>query len=202
MSPKLARDDFELQKRRNTVLHSRQLDSDDDEAVAWALRALTTIHYQHEQLAKVVAVDNARPCNQGKTPFHLTAQHRYAKKAAARAKTHEGGKLAAALAEFGIPAFLHEDRGASCLLVAVDRSADENEAHTGPRVLISSGEHAMRAADEHDEPWAGHLYGADGTYITDVFEAPSGLNLPAECAEAALRLAVWLDANADRHPRA
>ncbi|MDQ1018855.1 hypothetical protein [Streptomyces afghaniensis] len=199
VSQKLARDDFELQKRRNTVVHSRKLDSDDDESVAWALRALTTIHYSHERLAKVVAVDNARPCNQGKTPFHLTAQRGYAKKAAAKARTHEGGKLVVALNEFGIPAFLHEDRGVSCVLVAVDRSADENKAHTGPRVLISSGEDAMRAAGEHDEPWAGHLYGADGTYIEAVFEAPSGLDLAEECAEAALRLAVWLDANADAY---
>jgi hypothetical protein len=199
VSAKLARDDFELQKGRNTVIHSRELDSDDDASVTWALRTLATIHYSHEQLAKVVAVDNARPCNQGKTPFHLTAQRGYAKKAAAKARTHEGGKLVVALNEFGIPAFLHEDRGVSCVLVAVDRSADENKAHTGPRVLISSGEDAMRAAGKHDEPWAGHLYGADGTYIEAVFEAPSGLDLAEECAEAALRLAVWLDANADAY---
>ncbi|MFI2434691.1 hypothetical protein [Streptomyces sp. NPDC018693] len=199
VSQKLARDDFELQKRRNTVVHSRKLDSDDDEAVAWALRALTTIHYQHEQLGKVVAVDNARPCNRGKTPFHLTAQRGYAKKAAARARTHEGGKLVVALGEFGIPAFLHEDRGVSSVLVAVDRSADENQAHTGPRILISSGEDAMRPAGEHDEPWAGHLYGADGECLDEVFEAPSGLDLAEECAEAAMRLAAWLDANADAY---
>ncbi|MYS77881.1 hypothetical protein GTY88_46790, partial [Streptomyces sp. SID5926] len=65
----------------------------------------------------------------------------------------------------------------SCVLVAVDRSADEGEAHTGPRVLISSGEHAMRAAGEHDEPWAGHLYDSDGGHVAEVFESPSGLGL-------------------------
>ncbi|QNT94895.1 hypothetical protein HEP81_04622 [Streptomyces griseofuscus] len=201
VSEKLARDDFELLKRRNTVIHSGGLDSDDDEAVAWALRALTAIHYKREQLAKVVAVDNARPCNQSVIPYHLAAQRSYAEKAAARARTHEGGKLVVALNEFGIPAFLHEDRGVSCALVAVDRSADEGEAHTGPRVLISSGEHAMRAAGEHDEPWAGHLYDSDGGHVAEVFESPSGLSLAAECAEAALRLAIWLDAHADRHLR-
>ncbi|MEU1853934.1 hypothetical protein ABZ499_32925 [Streptomyces sp. NPDC019990] len=199
VSEQLARDDFALQKRRNTVVHSGKLHSGDDELVTWALGELAAVHYKHEQLGKAVAVDNARPCNQGKTPFHLTAQRGYAKKAAARARTHEGGKLVVALGEFGIPAFLHKDRGVSCVLVAVDRSSDENRAHTGPRVLISSGEHALRAAGEHDEPWAGHLYGADGTYIDGVFEAPSGLTLPEECAEAALRLAVWLDANADAY---
>ncbi|GGQ49813.1 hypothetical protein GCM10010250_21730 [Streptomyces althioticus] len=201
VSPMLARDDFEFQKLRNTVLHARWLDGTDDD-VARALRSLASAHYGHERLAEVIAVSNARPCNRGKMPYHLLAQQDYAKKAARRARTHEGGKLVVALAEFGIPAFLHEDRGVSCVLVAVDRSADENAAHTGPRVLISSGEHALRAAGEHDEPWAGHLYDADGGYVEDVFEAPSGLDLPTECAEAAVRLAAWLDANADRHPRA
>ncbi|MFI9418039.1 hypothetical protein [Streptomyces werraensis] len=200
VSPKLARDDFECQKLRNTVLHTRRLDGTDED-VTWALRTLASAHYGHEQLAEEIAVSNARPCNRGKTPHHLLAQQDYAKKAARRARTHEGGKLVVALAEFGIPAFLHEDRGVSCVLVAVDRSADENAAHTGPRVLIASGEHAQRPAGEHDEPWAGHLYDADGDYVDEVFEAPSGLDLPAECAEAALRLAMWLDANAERYPR-
>ncbi|MET8609763.1 hypothetical protein [Streptomyces misionensis] len=199
VSAQLARQDFDLQARRNAVVHHGHLDSPDDETVAWALRALTTIHYQHEQLAKAVAADNDRPCNRGKMPFHLVRQRGYATKAAARARTHEGGKLLAALREFGIPAFLHEDHGVSCVLVAVDRSADEGQAHTGPRVLISSGEHAVRAAGEHDEPWAGHLYGSDGTRIEQVFEAPSGLDLADECAEAALRLAVWLNTNADTY---
>jgi hypothetical protein len=202
VTQQLARQDFELQKRCNTVLHSRQLDSGDDEAVATALRALTRLHYEHEQLAKAVAVDNARPCNQGKTPFHLTAQRGYAKKAAARARTHEGGKLVAALNEFGIPAFLHEDRGVSAVLVAVDRSAEEGEARTGPRVLISSGEHAMRDAGEHGEPWAAHLHSSDGERIGEIFRVPSGLGLADECAQAAMLLAVWLDTFADRYPRA
>jgi hypothetical protein len=203
VSQKLARDDFELQKRRNTVVHGRQLESDDDEAVAWALRALTTIHYQHEQLAKVVAADNARPCNQGKTPFHLTAQHGYAKKAAAAAGPRDGDKLIAALAEFGIPAFLHrDDGGISYVLVAVDRSSDEGEAHTGPKVYLYSGENADVDPADHEEPWVAALYDADSEYLDELLVAPSGLDLAAECAEAALRLAVWLDANADRHPRA
>ncbi|WP_405893776.1 hypothetical protein OG272_15995 [Streptomyces sp. NBC_00104] len=201
VSEKLARDDFELQKRRNTVIHSGQLDAAADETVTWALTVLTAVHYKHERLAAVVAADNDRPCNRGKTPFHLLAQQRYAEKAAARARSHEGGKLVVALAEFGIPAFLHEDRGVSCVLVAVDRSADEGEAHTGPRVLISSGEHADRPAGEHDEPWSAHLYDGTGEYVDELFVCPAGLDLSAECAQAAMSLASWLTANADRHPR-
>jgi hypothetical protein len=203
VSEKLARDDFELQKRRNTVVHGRQLESDDDETVAWALRALTTIHYRHEQLAKVVAVDNARPCNQGKTPFHLAAQRGYAVKAAATAGPRDGHKLVAALAEFGIPAFLHlDDGGISYVLAAVDRSTDEGEAHTGPKVYLYSGENADLDPADHEEPWVAALYDADSEHIDVLFQAPSGLGLAAECAEAALMLAAWLGANAGRYPRA
>ncbi|MCX4609448.1 hypothetical protein [Streptomyces mirabilis] len=203
VSEKLARDDFELQKRRNTVVHGRQLDSADDEAVAWALRALTAIHYSHEQLAKAVAVDNARPCNQGKTPFHLTMQQRYARKAAATAGPTDGDKLVAALKEFGIPAFLvRDDGGISYVLVAVDRSTDEGEAHTGPKVYLYSGENADVDPAEHAEPWVAALYDADSDYVDELFVTPAGLDLAAECAEAALLLAAWLDANADRYPRA
>ncbi|MFF0092732.1 hypothetical protein ACFYSF_22605 [Streptomyces canus] len=72
----LAREDFDLQKRRNTVLHHRHLDSADDEIVRWALQALATIHYKHERLAAAVDVDNGRPCNQGKTAFHLVPAQR------------------------------------------------------------------------------------------------------------------------------
>ncbi|MCX4458538.1 hypothetical protein OOK58_42250 [Streptomyces sp. NBC_01728] len=202
VSQKLARDDFELQKRRNTVIRGRRLDSDDDEAVAWALRALTAIHYSHERLAKVVAVDNARPCNQGKTPFHLTMQQRYARKAAATAGPTDGDKLVAALKEFGIPAFLvRDDGGISYVLVAVDRSTGEGEAHTGPKVYLYSGENADVDPAEHTEPWVAALYDADSDYVDELFVTPAGLDLAAECAEAALMLAAWLDVNADRHPR-
>ncbi|PWI16012.1 hypothetical protein DI272_18950 [Streptomyces sp. Act143] len=203
VSEKLARDDFELQKRRNTVLHGRQLESDDDETVAWALRSLAAIHYKRDQLAKVVADDNARPYNQGKPPFHLAAQRGYAKKAAAAAGPHDGDKLVAALAEFGVPAFLYlDDGGISYVLVAVDRSADEDEAHTGSKVYLYSGESAYLDPADHEEPWVAALYSANGEHVDVLFEAPSGLDLAGECAEAALRLTVWLDANAHRHPRA
>jgi hypothetical protein len=71
VTEQLARRDFELQKRRNTVLHGDHLNSNDDETVAWALRALVILHYKHERLAAEVAVDNARPCNRGLAAFHL-----------------------------------------------------------------------------------------------------------------------------------
>lgn len=70
VSEQLARQDFDLQKRRNTVLHHRHLDSADDEIVRWALQALATIHYRHERLAPAVEVGNGRPCNQGQPAFH------------------------------------------------------------------------------------------------------------------------------------
>ncbi|MGY3199768.1 hypothetical protein [Streptomyces sp. TE5632] len=201
VSKKLASDDFELQKWRNTVLYRPHLDDPSDERVTWALAALAEIHYKHERLAVAVAASNDLPHNRGKTPYHLTVLHGYARRAAARARTHEGGKLIAALAEFGIPAFLAQDRGVTHLLVAVDCTTDEAKAHASPRVLISSGEHATRPADEHDEPWAGYLYDSDGEHTDPVFTAPSGLGLDEECAEAALRLARWLDAHGDRHAR-
>lgn len=70
VTERLAREDFELQKRRNTVLHGDRLNSEDDETVAWALRALVNILYKRERLAAAVAVENDRPCNRGLTPFH------------------------------------------------------------------------------------------------------------------------------------
>ncbi|MGW2951555.1 hypothetical protein [Streptomyces eurythermus] len=76
VSEQLARQDFDLQTRRDTVLRDQHLNSADDETVSWALRALATIHYKHEQLAGQVAVDNAKPCNEGKTPFRLLPAQR------------------------------------------------------------------------------------------------------------------------------
>jgi hypothetical protein len=72
----LYRQDFDLQARRNAVVMYRHLDSKDDETVMWALRALATIHYKHERLAVEVELDNKRPCNEGKTPFHLLPRPR------------------------------------------------------------------------------------------------------------------------------
>ncbi|MEU6595339.1 hypothetical protein ABZ923_40135 [Streptomyces sp. NPDC046881] len=76
VSEKLARDDFDLQKRRNTVLHHPHLESADDEVTSWALRALATVHYKHERLAAEVAADNARLCHEGRTAFHLLPAQR------------------------------------------------------------------------------------------------------------------------------
>ncbi|MFF5968212.1 hypothetical protein ACFY64_31715 [Streptomyces collinus] len=76
VSERFAREDFDLRKRRNTILHHRHLTSADDEIVSWALRALATIHYKHESLAGVIAADNARPCNRGKAAFQLVPGQR------------------------------------------------------------------------------------------------------------------------------
>ncbi|BBA98318.1 hypothetical protein RVR_4455 [Actinacidiphila reveromycinica] len=201
VTEQLARQDFDLQKRRNTVLHGDRLNSDDDETVAWALRALVTILYKHERLAAVVAVDNARPCNRGLTPFHLIALQQQAKKAAAKAGPTDGAKLIAALAAYSIPAFFAEDSGVSYVLVGVDQTADEGDAHTGPKVFLYSGENADLAPAEHVEPWTAALYDGEGEYLNELFTAQAGLTIEAECAHAALCLASWLADHADRYPR-
>ncbi|MDX3345935.1 hypothetical protein PV387_39400 [Streptomyces sp. ME02-6987-2C] len=67
----LAQEDHLLQFRRRAIIRHRHLDAEDDEIVAFALRVLAGIHYQHERLGVVVAADNGRPCNQGKAPYCL-----------------------------------------------------------------------------------------------------------------------------------
>ncbi|MGW3445641.1 hypothetical protein [Streptomyces sp. NPDC001076] len=131
----------------------------------------------------------------------LTRLFETATDAAAACGPVEGDMLCGALARFEIPAFLAEDRGISYVLVAVDRTTDEVDAHTGPRILLHSGEHAMRPADQHDEPWTASLYAADGEYVDELFTARPDLPLAEECANAALNLACWLTASAHRYPR-
>ncbi|MEW2568367.1 hypothetical protein [Streptomyces sp. NPDC047070] len=60
VSEGLARQDRDLQIRRRTILTDLHLDSPDGEIVAFALRALAAIHYQHEQLGAAIAVDHSR----------------------------------------------------------------------------------------------------------------------------------------------
>ncbi|MDQ0961987.1 MULTISPECIES: hypothetical protein [unclassified Streptomyces] len=131
----------------------------------------------------------------------LTAAYRKARDAAAKAGPTEGDKLRAALTAFGIPSFFADDRGVTYVLVAIDRTANEEEAHTGPRVFLHSGEDAMRPADQHTQPWTASLYAADGSYIDEPFVAEHGLPLDEECATAALTMACWLTAHAHRYPR-
>lgn len=138
---------------------------------------------------------------QAVTGNELGALFRAAREAAATGGPTEGDMLRAALTAFGIPSFLAEDRGVSYVLVAVDRTADEDAAHTQPRVLLHSGEDAARPADQHDEPWTASLYAADGEYINELFTARPGLPLTDECATTALSLACWLTANANRTTR-
>ncbi|MEU1815172.1 hypothetical protein ABZ543_08235 [Streptomyces roseifaciens] len=202
VTEELALQDFDLQARRDTVLHDRHLDSDDDAMVTWALRTLALLHYRHERLAATVALDNARPCNQGKPPYHLTVRQHAAHKAAIHAGPTDGAKLIAALAVFRIPAFFTEDRGASAVLVAADGTHDEDEAHAGPRVLLHSGERADLPPERHAQPWTAALYDKGGERVKQLFTAPAGLTLDAECAHAALCLAVWLASHAEDAPPA
>ncbi|MFI0827239.1 hypothetical protein ACH4Q7_22600 [Streptomyces roseolus] len=198
----LARQELDLQIRRSTLMDGRHLDSEDDEAVSWALRALTTIHYQHEKLAGVIAADNARPENANRIPFRMQEWKEEAALLAAAAGPKNGHKLIAALEAVGIPAWIGEDSGVSYVLAAVDKTHDEGEAHTGPKVFIYCGERADLDPAEHDEPWACALYDAEGEFVEVLFVAPTGLGLDDECAHTAVTLARWLELHADKHPRA
>ncbi|MEU6928990.1 hypothetical protein AB0A05_07480 [Streptomyces sp. NPDC046374] len=202
ISEVFARQDLDLQVRRSSVLDSRNLASDDDEKVSWALRALNTIHYQHEKLAEVIAADNARPDNEGKLPFRLREWREEATLLAAAAGPKNGHKLIAALQAVGIPAWFAEDSGVSYVIAGVDKTLEEGEAHTGPKVYIYCGEQADLNPAEHDEPWACALYGRDGDFVDVLFTAPTGLDLDSECGHVAVQLAHWLERNAEKHPRA
>ncbi|MER6984532.1 hypothetical protein [Streptomyces carpinensis] len=132
----------------------------------------------------------------------LAAQHEAARKAAAQAGPTDGDKLIAALGQFGIPAFFAEDCGVSYVLVGVDRTADEGDAHTGPKVFLYSEENADLTPEQHTEPWAAALYDGEGEFSHVLFTAQAGLDLDAECAHAALCLACWLTAHGGDYPRA
>lgn len=140
VTEQLARQDFELQKRRNTVLHGDRLNSDDDETVAWVLRALVNLHYKRERLAAAVAVDNARPCNKGLTPFHLIALQQQAKKAAAKAGPIDGAKLIAAVELNSVPAWFAMPC-VRCLLVG-------EQGHALTLVCAANGR-GLATCDEH-----------------------------------------------------
>src|SRR5690242_16127952 len=77
----------------------------------------------------------------------------------------EGDLLIAELARRGRRAYRGGDRGATFLIMTADPHApdDEESAYTTAHVLMCAGEHVDRPADEHNEPWAGHLYDAQGT---------------------------------------
>ncbi|MGW2074233.1 hypothetical protein ACWCPK_38330 [Streptomyces sp. NPDC001953] len=201
IAEQLARQDLDLQARRRALIEHEHLDAKSNETVSAALGALAVLHFKHERLAAIVAADNARPCHRGKAPYHLAALQGQAEKAAAAAGPTDGDKLIAALAVYGLPGFLVEDSGISYVLVAVDRTADEGQAHTGPKVYLYSGENADLPTDEHEEPWTAALYGGDGEYSNELFTAQAGIPLDAECAHAALCLASWLTAHGDKYPR-
>ncbi|MFF4148431.1 hypothetical protein ACFY0A_46100 [Streptomyces sp. NPDC001698] len=125
-----------------------------------------------------------------------------AREAAANAGPKDGDKLIAALTELGIPAFFADDCGVSYVLVGVDCTTDEGDAHTGPKVFLYSGENADLEPEEHTEPWTAALYDGEGEYIDQLFTVGLGLDLDTECAHAALYLTVWLAAHAADYPRA
>ncbi|MFJ1606998.1 hypothetical protein ACIOHS_27045 [Streptomyces sp. NPDC088253] len=135
-------------------------------------------------------------------PASLVGLQAKAEQAARVAGPRDGDKLIAALAVYGIPAWLAEDSGVSYVLAAVDGTADEGEAHTGPKVFLYSGENADLDPADHIEPWSCALYDRTGEFAEILFTAEGGQGLDAECAYAALCLAAWLDAHADKYPRA
>ncbi|TFV33176.1 hypothetical protein E4K10_30315 [Streptomyces sp. T1317-0309] len=139
VSEQLARQDFDLQARRRALIEHEHLDATSNDTVSAVLAALAVLHYKHERLAAVVVADNARPRHRGKAPYRLAALQGEAEKAAAAAGPTDGEKLIAALAAYGLPGFLVEDSGISYVLVAVDGTADEGLAHTGPKVYLYSG---------------------------------------------------------------
>lgn len=197
----LAVKDFDLQRRCAAIHDGKFLDTGDREMIAWAMRALTHVHYKHERLAEAVAADNDRPAHRGKTPHHLLALQEEARKRAAKGGPTDGCKLIAALGAYGIPAWLADDNGVSYVIAGVDRTADEGDAHTGWKVFLYSGESADLDPADHAEPWACALYDGAGEFSHILFCAAPGLDLDAECAHAALCLAAWLTAHAHEYPR-
>ncbi|MEU1824226.1 hypothetical protein ABZ502_17585 [Streptomyces abikoensis] len=111
----------------------------------------------------------------------------------------EGDVLRAALTACAIPSYKANDGGTSCVLVPINRTANEGDAHTGVKLLISSGEDAERPAEAHDEPWSAHLYGPENDFIDSVFTAPDFLSLDEESALTAWAVLRWLEANAESY---
>ncbi|MGW4731794.1 hypothetical protein ACWEQC_21970 [Streptomyces shenzhenensis] len=71
VSIQLARQDADLRARRIAIVEHGHLNSRDEEVLNAALTGLIALHRKHERLAAAVAVDNDRPCNQGKAPADL-----------------------------------------------------------------------------------------------------------------------------------
>lgn len=134
-------------------------------------------------------------------PAPLLALQPKAEEAARAAGPRDGDKLIAALGVYGIPAWLAEDSGVSYVLAGLDKTRDEGQAHTGPKVFLYSGENADLAPADHIDPWACALYDGDGEFVDILFTARGGLGLDAECAYAALCLAAWLDLHAEKYLR-
>ncbi|MEU7323368.1 hypothetical protein ABZ682_22875 [Streptomyces griseoviridis] len=57
------------------------------------------------------------------------------------------------------------------------------------------------APADHIEPWACALYDGQGEFLEILFTAEAGQSLDAECARAAVCLAAWIDAHAERCTR-
>ncbi|KQW13553.1 hypothetical protein [Streptomyces sp. Root369] len=173
-----------------------------DDAELRALFALTALAGNGDPLPVVAEPDRPRAHAVQVIPARLLELQGKARKAAREAGPLDGHKLIAALEVYGIPGWLAGEGGASYVLAAVDGTADEGEAHTGPKVYLYSEESADQVPADHAKPWACALYAADGEFADVLFTTQAGMDLDAECAHAALCLAAWLDVHADRYPRA
>ncbi|MGW2951554.1 hypothetical protein [Streptomyces eurythermus] len=167
-----------------------------------ALFALTGLACTGEPLPVVAEPDRPRRRGLPLIPAHLLELHGKAREAARASGPRDGDKLIAALAVYGVPSWLYEDRGVSYVIAGVDRTQDEGLAHTGPKVFLYSGHNADLDPDDHTEPWSCALYGGDGQFVDILFTAQAGMDLDAECAHAALCLTAWLDEHAEHHLRA
>ncbi|MET8638741.1 hypothetical protein [Streptomyces sp. NPDC004680] len=61
----------------------------------------------------------------------------------------------------------------------MESTADERQAHTGPKGYLYPGENADLPAAEHEEPWTAALYSGDGEYTNELFAAQVGIPLDA-----------------------
>ncbi|MCX4573565.1 hypothetical protein OHB41_10300 [Streptomyces sp. NBC_01571] len=165
-----------------------------------AVFTLTGMACTGEPLMVVAEPDRPRPPVVPVVAPKLLELQETARDAARRAGPLDGHKLIAALAACGIPAWLAEDSGISYILAALDRTADEGKAHTGPKVY--SGENADLDPADHTDPWTCARYDGTGEFADILFTARTGEGLYAECAHAALCLAAWPDAHGHRYPRA
>ncbi|MEU9168578.1 hypothetical protein AB0D34_12405 [Streptomyces sp. NPDC048420] len=112
----------------------------------------------------------------------------------------EGDVLHAALGAYGLPSYPMWECGITYRVIPLDIAAAGEAVHTGPRLFVTSDEHADRPIDAHDEPWTITLHNANGDLINTLY---SGSRLPGgvaeESAHCAKFAASWIRATAHAH---